>query len=236
MVISLCFADDSLFKKGNEAYQNRNYTLALEYYQQIENNGMESTALYYNMGNSYYKLNKLGYAILYYEKAKKLSPLDDDIVENLKVVNKRVIDHIAEPDQIYLFKLYQSIKYMFNINDYLWTSFYLFTSLLILIFIRRFVFIDIVQKVTNVSVYVFIVLLSVSVFMSFLRLSDYNINHGVLLVEAAEIYTAPDTNSQAFILHEGAKFKINRELNDRYEVSLIDGKTGWIDKSQVGTI
>ena len=40
--ISLAFADNSLFKKGNEAYQNRNYTLALEYYQQIENNELQA--------------------------------------------------------------------------------------------------------------------------------------------------------------------------------------------------
>ena len=236
LIFTSLFADESLFKKGNEAYQNRNYQLALEYYKQIESNGLESTALYYNMGNSYYRLGEIGYSILYYEKAKKLSPLDSDIKENLKIVNRQVIDYFEEPEQIYLFQLYQSIKYMFNINTYLWTTLILFALIFGIMFVRKLVFNEKLNLISTFALYATISLFVISVFMSYVRLTDLNDDHGVLLIETAEVYTGPDTNSQAFILHEGVKFQINRELNDRYELTLIDGKTGWIDKDLVGTI
>ena len=36
------------------------------------------------------------------------------------------------------------------------------------------------------------------------------------------------TGQELFILHEGSKVKINRSLDGWYEISLADGKTGWI--------
>ena len=42
--------------------------------------------------------------------------------------------------------------------------------------------------------------------------------------------------SPNFILHEGVTFDIIRSEGNYSEISLIDGKTGWIEQSEIGEI
>ena len=65
---------EQLFEQANKYYSQSEYDKAAEIYQQLVNQGLESSELYYNLGNSEYKLGHLGKSILYYEKAKLLSP------------------------------------------------------------------------------------------------------------------------------------------------------------------
>ena len=63
---------DSLFYKANEKYQEGKYEDAIQLYQEIISEGYESPVLYYNLGNSFFRSNKLGKSRLFYEKALKL--------------------------------------------------------------------------------------------------------------------------------------------------------------------
>ena len=80
---------DDLVKKGNEFYQDKQYDKAIDTYQQVIHLGYEGTSLYYNLANSYYRDGKIGLSILYYEKALKLSPGDDDVIHNLTIANTK---------------------------------------------------------------------------------------------------------------------------------------------------
>lgn len=79
-------ADDrTAFKEGNEAYKSGKYEEAIKTYATlISKPGVVSPQLYFNLGNAYFKAHKLGYAILYYEKAHRLLPRDGDISFNLE--------------------------------------------------------------------------------------------------------------------------------------------------------
>jgi bleomycin hydrolase len=68
---SQLFASDNLLliEQANKYYDESEYSLAVETYETIINNGFESDKLYYNLGNAYFKLNNLPMAIFYYEKA-----------------------------------------------------------------------------------------------------------------------------------------------------------------------
>mgnify|MGYP000933532573 CR=1 FL=1 len=81
-----------LFVLGNQAYANQNYTEALAHYTTIADSSWQSPALYFNMANSYYRLNQVGYAILYYEKANKLSPNDSHTVNSLTLTRTKITD------------------------------------------------------------------------------------------------------------------------------------------------
>ena len=74
---------DSLFSSASNHFEQKEYDLALEEYVAVADMGYESAALYFNIGNCYFKQGQLGYAILYYLRAKKLNPNDDDINANL---------------------------------------------------------------------------------------------------------------------------------------------------------
>ncbi len=74
---------DTLFVSANELYRNGAFEEAIEKYKKIESQDAVSSELYLNLGNAYYKLNKVGPTIFYYEKALKLDPLNEDVKNNL---------------------------------------------------------------------------------------------------------------------------------------------------------
>ena len=72
------------FEKGNKSYQKGNYKEAIVHYERILKGKKQSAELFFNLGNCYYKLNKVAPAIYNFEKALLLNPNDKDIQNNLK--------------------------------------------------------------------------------------------------------------------------------------------------------
>lgn len=72
------------FETANAAYEQGRYARALTHYRAILTAGYESGALYYNMGNTYVRLDNLGQGIRYYEKARRVRPEDLRIQHNLE--------------------------------------------------------------------------------------------------------------------------------------------------------
>ena len=85
---------DNSFRESNDLYTNGDYQNAVEGYLDILKSGFESAELYFNIGNSFYKLNNIPESNYYYEKAKSISPNDDDILTNLSFAQNLRIDKI----------------------------------------------------------------------------------------------------------------------------------------------
>ena len=65
---------ESLIEQADSAYMNDDFAKAADLYLEAESQEGSSSDLYYNIGNCYYRQNKLGKAILYYERALRLDP------------------------------------------------------------------------------------------------------------------------------------------------------------------
>lgn len=87
-------AQESAFKEAEVAYKQENYNKAIELYEELLKNNGESYQIYYNLGNAYYKTNKIAPAILNYERALLLNPGDGDIRFNLEMSRLRTTDKI----------------------------------------------------------------------------------------------------------------------------------------------
>ena len=225
-------ANESLFQRGNDAYKAENYSQALEFYSQIEASDLESVALYYNLGNTYFKLGQLGQAIRYYEKAKKLSPLDDDVNANIKIIQAKLVDKIELPEQMFIFDLFLSLKYSLSVDGW-FMLLLLCTSLCVIsVLIKRFNN----KRVGNILLTTGLCLTLCAGLFSYSRVNDLSFQKAVVIEKTATVYTAPNANSEAFILHEGALFDVIRTEGAYVEISLIDGKTGWIKQTLIGHI
>ena len=85
---------DELWDRANTAYINGDYRGAAEIYGEILDRGLGSVKLYYNLANACFKEGQTGRAILFYRRALRLAPGNDDIRYNLSVAEARTKDTI----------------------------------------------------------------------------------------------------------------------------------------------
>ena len=82
---------DAQWDRANTAYMNGDWAGATAIYDSIEQAGMASVKLYYNMGGAYFKNGQIGKAVLYYNKALRIDPTDEDTQYNLRVASKAAV-------------------------------------------------------------------------------------------------------------------------------------------------
>jgi hypothetical protein len=77
---------------ANQLYDNGHYAQAAQAYQQLVDQGVVDGALYYNLGNAYYRQGDYGRAILNYRHAQHLLPRDPDVEANLALARAQAVD------------------------------------------------------------------------------------------------------------------------------------------------
>ena len=100
---------DSLFAVANEAYKQKNYQNAIHSYSDLVSLGYQSPTLYYNIGNAYFKSEQLAKSILWYERALRLAPSNEDILHNLAFANNQIIDEMDIVPEFFLKKWIRSL-------------------------------------------------------------------------------------------------------------------------------
>jgi tetratricopeptide (TPR) repeat protein len=229
---------DELVKNGNKAYQSENYQAAIESYQKILGQGFESGALYYNLGNSYFKSGKIGYAIYCYEKGLKLEPNDEDLSYNLKIANSRTVDKISELPKLFIVSWWEGLVTSLGVTGWSVVVMIIFWSLLasfaVYLMSGKINF----QRIAFLSASVFLALFLMASILLFARVNrESATNYGILLESSYTVKVSPDVKSgDAFVIHEGIKFAIEDHLNEWVKIHLGDGKVGWIQKNVLGRI
>ena len=74
------------FQAANARYNDSDYIGAIQLYEDIVSEKLQSGYLYYNLGNSYFRAGMVGQSIWAYNKALKLRPRFDNIKYNLEIV------------------------------------------------------------------------------------------------------------------------------------------------------
>ncbi|HEY85143.1 MAG TPA: tetratricopeptide repeat protein [Chloroflexi bacterium] len=83
-------------KTANRLYENGQFALAAQGYQQLIDRGYTDSSLYYNLGNAHFKQGDIGRAILNYRRAEKLGPRDSDIQANLQLARAETLDRLED--------------------------------------------------------------------------------------------------------------------------------------------
>lgn len=240
LVSTIAFASeaDELMKQGNQFYQDKQFENAIDTYQKIINVGYVGTSLYYNLGNSYYRDGKIGYAILYYEKALELSPGDDNVMHNLAIANAKTVDKIDTLPKFFLFQWWESILALFPVSG--WTLMvYLFYLLLLcsigLYFFARGMNIQRYSVFSGLILALFLVITTALWIVSLNR--EFTVKNAIVVEPAAAVKLSPDsTSNDAFVIHEGLKVRELDRVESWVKIRLQDGKEGWIEQNEIGTI
>lgn len=221
---------NKLFAEGNTFYKEGNYTRAVGVYLAIEEQGLESDDLYFNIANCYYKLNKVAPAIYYYEKTLKVNPNYNDAKSNLAFAKRMTIDVIEELPKTYFQRF--SINVIQKLNFDTWAFIAVIASFMVSLLFLLYYFSTSPKKklfyfnTTILTIFV----LGISVFFAFNNYKTVKKNRtAIIFSEKADIKNAPSASGEeVFELHEGTKVIVLDELDNWKKIKIADGKIGWI--------
>lgn len=223
------------FEKGNALYQKGQYEEAIASYESIVKSGQQSAELYFNLGNCYYKLNKVAPAVFNFEKALLLNPNDSEIQNNLAFAQKMTIDDITEVPTVGFAKIIQDFTSGFHYDTWAWIAVVL-SVLFLICFVGYYFSSRTVSKRIFFTSMLFVLLFTIiSVFAGFLQKSHHeNDRPAIVFAEATSVKSEPNSAAQeAFVLHAGTKVYVLESLNNFKKIQLLDQKEGWIEKSAI---
>lgn len=238
MLFSYASENQLVIAKANKAYAEGLFTKAVELYKQVLTSGNESWELYYNLGNSYYKLNDFTSAILYYEKAKKLNPGNEDINFNIKVTNNKIADRIEPLPEMFYKRWYRNLVELFSVDN--WARIVILSFILSLSFGLLYVISQrvLLRKVGFWTGIIFFIISLISVLFSVQNYHTLQNNtEAIIFTPTVTIKSSPDEKSiDLFVLHEGAKVQILDNIGNWYEIRIANGSVGWLLTSSVEKI
>ena len=241
-------AESPIIAQADSAYNADNFRQAADMYLSVIQNEGPSAKLYYNLGNSYYRLGQLGNSIIAYERALRLDPSDKDARNNLAFVNARITDRPGERGT-FLGNALDSISAYMHSNVWAWIGFacfvltlagllaYLFSQNVLL---RKTGFFGGIITILGCFVCVFFAYRSASI-----ALAD---NVAVITVPSTILSTTPrvpqDRSQEAMLLHEGTRVTILdsvRSTTDSinslwYDVQVDNAHRAWINAAAVSKI
>ena len=223
------------FEQGNQYYQKENFQAAISSYESIINSGKESADVYFNLGNCYYKLHKVGPAVYNYEKALLLNPNDQEIKTNLDFARKMAIDDIKIIPKVGFHKLIQDFTSTYYYDTWAWIAVAL--ALVFFLFFLGYYFSGTTLKKRIFFTGMFVILLGITLSVSagiFERNRLENEKPAIVFAETAPVKSEPKTSSpDTFILHEGTKVYILESIANWKKIELTDETTGWIESSAI---
>lgn len=226
-----------LFYRADALYEKGDYAKALEYYVSILDMGLESGNLYYNIGNGFLRTGKLGYAILSYEKAKRMMPWDGDLKSNLAYA-RSMIEYSVPPEahsRLIIRLLGVPFRDMTKC-----ALFYLVLAMYLIVFLCAMYMIwrPVHGRRMKVLLYILIILFLYSMGGFLVRVYHEDIIRlGIVVVKSAQCRYEPiDKAAVYFNIKEGEKVRIVATKGEWRQINRIDGKSGWVDKESVQPI
>ena len=231
-------SSDELWNRANTAYINGDYHGAVEYYEEILSRGLGSVKLYYNLANSYFKEERLGKAILFYHRALRMAPGNDDVRYNLQVAEARAKDKIELIPEFFLTKWMRDVRHTMSC-----TAWSLLSLVVLLCALGLFLLYLLASRLSLRKAGFYGTLVAVVLFVasSWFALGErremLDDTQAVVMSTSTAVKSSPDKSAtDLFVLHEGTLVEISDRLDGWCEVTIADGKMGWLESKTIETI
>ena len=207
-----------LMAEANAQYERGEFSEAAQQYEALIDSGYEDAALYYNLGNTYFKNGDLGRAVLNYLRAEELSPRDTDIRANLEFARARTVDRVESGGESLLASVSNVARRWVTVGEMgvlsllLWIVSALAIGALIVwrAVPRRAAVLNGAIVASAATLVSFLLLLS-------MLYANPNDDSAVVVASTVDVMSGPgDQYETEFTLHSGA------------QVRLIDSRQGWV--------
>lgn len=227
-----------MLDSANAAYSKGDFSKSIQLYEGVVNKGLESVALYFNLGNAYYKTNNIALAILNYERAKKINPNDDDINVNLKLANQKIEDKIDAAPQLFLTQWKNGIVNL--MSEKAWSILCILLVVLALVLFAIFITAG-NRNFKQVGFFGGIFFITVALATFFIAEHKYTqtkySSDAIITSPSVTVMGSPnEKGTKLFILHEGTKVNITQENDGWTEIKIANGNVGWIKGKEATSI
>lgn len=243
LLIAPLSADEPLAEKAFKEYIEAEHAITPEARKKAFNEALAdyiqaepenpSGALCLNIANTYFQLGEYGFAILYYYKAQKEMPRDEQVTTNLRIALQKAGLSFEEPSFIDTFLLFFHTR--LSHNEKAWISLLLFFFAFGVISFHTWLPQEYLQKLAIFSVCIGAVL-----FIS-LAWEDYFTRPEVVMVRPTELRRDAGDQYAAIsckLCVPGAKFEVIGLAKDGnwIKIALPSGESGYIAKEYVRSI
>ena len=242
LLAMICFGGTSAkaVTKNNAdtEYQKGNYQQAIRDYEEILKNG-ESAEIYFNLGNAYYRTDNITKAVLNYERARLLSPGDDDINFNLQFARSKTIDKITPQSEMFFVTWYKSLVNFTSVDNWAKTGILCIVLALLLVLLYLFGPQLMLRKIGFFGGLAFFVIFLLSNLFAFQQKQALDNRTGAIIISpSVNIKKTPAKNSaDQFVLHEGTRVDIiDKGMTDWRCIRVGDGREGWIETKAIEEI
>ena len=229
-LLSFAQSEAEQLEQARAAYDAEEFESAIDQYETILAGEVEAFEVYYNLGNAYFKTNDIPRAILNYERARKLTPDDPDLLYNLELANKYTVDKFEEIPDLGVTKFFHSLVGFLSSNGWAWLSivFFLFclggAGLFYLAALPG-------RKKLGLGIATVFLLLALMFFGLSWKAKDLTQSkrEAIIFQPTVTVVAEPrEASEELFVVHEGTKVKIIEEVDDWTRIRLSDGNDGWM--------
>lgn len=223
---------------ADSAYIRNDFAAAVELYESILKEG-ESSDIYYNLGNSYYKMDNIAKAVLNYERALLLNPGDSDIRFNLELARSKTVDKVVPPSEMFFVTWTRSVINM--MSEKAWAKTGICTFILTILALCLYIFGKqiILKKIGFIAAICFLLItVLANVFASEQKEALINHENAIIMEPSVTVKSTPNqSGTDLFIIHEGRKVMIkDNTMKEWKEIKLEDGNVGWVPTSVIEII
>ncbi len=224
------------FDAGNRHYTEGRYRDALTAYDEALASGYEGAALYYNMGNAYYRLDELGQAVRFYEKARRLRPDDRQVLHNLEMARNRTIDRFSQVPAPFWRPAWRGLVRLLGAGGLFGIGLVLYLAAAGLLGYRLWTGTRNAWNRRGLAVALIGSVLFIG--SAFLASLDRRLDRqAVIVAAAAPLHEAPDADAASELaLHAGLLIDVLDAEGGWLEVRLPNGVRGWIEANAAADV
>lgn len=221
-------------EQADAAFSKKDYTKAVELYEALSKKG-ESEAVYYNLGNAYYRLNDYAPAVLNYQRALRLDPSDRDARFNLTLTQLKLKDQFTPQSEMFFVSFGRDLVNLQSIDAWAGWGIGFLALCLVLVLVFLFSSSALIRKISFFSALGFIVLaVAANTFAAIQKYQRDNEEKAVVMQPATLLSTPTSSPKTVMELHEGTTVVItDKTIVKWYQVQLPDGRVGWLGTNTV---
>lgn len=214
------------FDAANKLYEEGKFAEAGSAYEKMLQSGTVSSAIYFNLGNAFFKSGRLGRAIAAYRHAEELSPRDPDVLTNLEFVRGRVQNPTLSPSR------WRQWLAALTLNE--WAvlaamALWLWLGLLALTQLR-----PTLKQPMRTLIWCGGIATAVLIACLGAAWSSGSTETAIVIAPDAMTHNGPlDAAPAGATLHDGEEFEVLDAKNDWLQVRIDNQRVGWLKRDQV---